>query len=313
MSSTPRPDQSGERLAFADGSRIFGGRETVCAVSPRAKLGKEYIQEIEYLESEAAIQDIDEFERRHPTLPDDPEEKEIAAIAARTAALRALIPLLDVNRDGFIDRSEMRRVMPDADDAQILGIMESMDLDGDGRVTAEEWVQGILKQQEGCDESQFVEDATRLRDLLEAPLIGAAEATFLAADGDRSGKLDTFEVASILARMFHPGKGPKYEQVMAEFDTNEDGELDSEEFGRLCVYHRTFDRMIMHHACPMPLAQPLLDPSVKCARVNAHPPGMLMLRFASRPPQVHPARRGRRHLKADRLIRCGNQVSAHAL
>ena len=60
------------------------------------------------------------------------------------AALRTLLPLLDVNGDGHVDREELKNVMPGDTDEEIEAILQSMDLDGDGRVTAEEWVEGVL-------------------------------------------------------------------------------------------------------------------------------------------------------------------------
>ena len=59
------------------------------------------------------------------------------------AALRTLRTLLDVNGDGHVDREELKNVMPGDTDEEIEAILQSMDLDGDGRVTAEEWVEGV--------------------------------------------------------------------------------------------------------------------------------------------------------------------------
>ena len=49
-----------------------------------------------------------------------------------------------MNGDGHVDREELKNVMPDDTDEEIEAILQSMDLDGDGRVTAEEWVEGVL-------------------------------------------------------------------------------------------------------------------------------------------------------------------------
>ena len=57
----------------------------------------------------------------------------------------------------------------------------------------------------------------------------------MAADLDNSGALGLFEVAAAMARLARPGKAPRLEQVMDEFDENGDEELDFDEFGRLFI------------------------------------------------------------------------------
>ena len=92
--------------------------------------------------------------------------------------------LLDTNMDGFIDRGEMRRAMPEARDEELTRVMKECDLDGDGKVEADEWVAYVLRTQQGCDEATFVEGVHNLCVLLEAPLKTAIEAAFTAADKD---------------------------------------------------------------------------------------------------------------------------------
>jgi len=154
-----------ERLAFSDGTVIFGPDYAV--KTTRA----EEIKEIAIVhESTATIEQIDEFERLHPTLPGDPEEKEAAAALNREAALRSLVPALDTNEDGFIDREEMQRAMPGTTDEGLGATMRACDLDGDGKVDADEWVAFVLQKEAGKDDVQFVEGVKRLCRVLEAPL-----------------------------------------------------------------------------------------------------------------------------------------------
>jgi hypothetical protein len=54
--------------------------------------------------------------------------------------------------------------MPNDTDEEIEAILRSMDLDGDGRVTAEEWVEGVLAMHQGAEAEEFVEDTNRLRE-----------------------------------------------------------------------------------------------------------------------------------------------------
>ena len=86
--------------------------------------------------------------------------------------------------DGFIDKDEMRRAMPEARDEELTRVMKECDLDGDGKVEADEWIRYVLRTQQGCDEEAFVNGVNHLCVLLEAPLKTAIEAAFTAADKD---------------------------------------------------------------------------------------------------------------------------------
>ena len=220
-----------ERLAYADGSIIYGANET--PLHPATKTGKAFVEVRDAVEGAECIQQIDAFEEAHPTLPGDEEEAAIKARAIRTVALRSLLPLLDVNGDGYIDKDELKQVMPQNTDEELVSIMESMDLDGDGRISADEWIEGVLAQHSGSSADEFVEDAARLRDNLEAPFISAINEMFQTADKDQSGMLDIFEVTSAMYRMAGPGKGPKLEAVMRDFDADGNQMLDYDEFKRL--------------------------------------------------------------------------------
>jgi hypothetical protein len=61
--------------------------------------------------------------------------------------------------------------MPGDIDEEIEAILQSMDLDGDGRVTAEEWVEGVLAMHKGAEAEEFVEDTKRMREYLEVPYL----------------------------------------------------------------------------------------------------------------------------------------------
>ena len=150
-----------ERLAFSDGSVIFGG--LLCPMGKTAGLGVRPISPTGHRYAAAgsvhksphdaelvqATNDIDIFEMLHPTIDyaNDEEEVAIKAEKHRRAALRKLVPLLDTNMDGFIDRSEMKRAMPKAADDELTKVMQDCDLDGDGKVEAEEWIEYVLREQ----------------------------------------------------------------------------------------------------------------------------------------------------------------------
>jgi len=217
-----------ERLAFSDGTVVFS--PVYACKGTRA----EELKDLAYIhESNASIEEIDEFERLHPTLAGDAEEAEAAAALHREAAIRSLVPALDTNEDGFIDREEMQRAMPGTIDEGLDATMRACDLDGDGFVVAEEWVAFVVQQQAGKDDVEFVEGVKRLCRVLEAPLHTAVAATFAAADKDRTGHLDVFEVATVLGRSARPDQGAMLSQVMGSFDTNTDGVLDYDEFHQL--------------------------------------------------------------------------------
>ena len=220
-----------ERLAYADGSILYGAFET--PLNPATKTGRAFVEVRNAVEGAECLRQIDEFEEAHPTLPGDEEEAAIKAHAIRSAALRTLLPLLDVNGDGHIDRDELKNVMPNNTDEEIEAILQSMDLDGDGRVTAEEWVEGVLAMHQGASADEFVEDTKRMREYLEAPFISAINELFVAADKDDSGMLDIFEVTAVLYKMAGPGKGPKLDKVMADFDADGNHMLDYDEFKKL--------------------------------------------------------------------------------
>ena len=229
-----------ERLSFADGSVIlspYACKETRAAA----------LKELAFIhESNGSIEQIDEFERLHPTLPGDAEEKEVYAALNREAALRTLVPALDTNEDGFIDREEMQRAMPERTDDGLDATMRACDLDGDGKVATDEWVAYVLKQQEGKDDVEFVEGVKHMCRVLEAPLHTAVAATFAAADKDNSGVLDLFEVAVILGKSARPDKGALLKEAMGSYDANLDGVLDFDE------YHKLYCTLVDMHIVDRP-------------------------------------------------------------
>jgi len=241
-----------ERLAYADGSVLFGAFET--PLNPQLAIGRTYVELRDAAEGKEAIDQLDEFEELHPTLPGDEEEAAAKAAIIRTAALRGLLPLLDVNGDGFIDRNEIKQVMPTTEDAELASILEMMDLDGDGRVTCEEWVAQILSQHTGSDATAFEADVAYMREMLEAPFKVAINAMFATADKDDNGSLDIFEVTSALYQMAGPGKGPKLEAVMKDFDADGNGVLDYDEF------HKLFTTLVEQRIIPRPRPDGSLRP-----------------------------------------------------
>lgn len=231
-----------ERLVFSDGSRLVNHgivapktttgthKHTVGVYDVRTmKLSPRVIDDAHEAELVGATSDIDAFEGRFPTLPGDAEEREELAVMNRTAALQALVPLLDTNEDGFIDRTEMQRAMPAMPDEDLSRTMKECDLDGDGRVAADEWVAYVLAKQANKDDAAFVQGVTDLCFCLEAPFRQAVAATFKAADLDNSGQLNAFEASKALGRKALD-KGIKWEDILAKFDTSQDGLIDEEEF-----------------------------------------------------------------------------------
>ena len=219
---------SSERLAFSDGCVVFGAnlcagnRPSTPPVTPVR--GKRYdMVTTELLE---ATHDIDAFEQRFPTLPGDAEEREERAAMNREAALRLLIPLLDTNCDGFVDRAEMRRALPHAADDEITRAMKSCDLDGDGFVAADEWLAYILGEQQWCDDAKFVEEVGHLCVVLEAPFKAAVAAAFAAADQDGSGLLDIFEASVVLGHHAREEGHTRVQQIIHDFDTDRNGQID---------------------------------------------------------------------------------------
>ena len=230
-----------ERLSFADGCVVFGAQicpktTTAQAMVPplthqghRHRVGlfdrrtharlPAYYDNVRDAESVAALSDIDAFESRFPTLPGDAEEREEVAVLNRTAALRKLVPLLDTNEDGYIDRSKMQRAMPAMPDDDLTRTMHECDLDGDGKVECEEWVQYVLRKQAHCDDAAFVEGVHKLCICLEAPFRESVAVAFTAADLDGSEKLDLFEACRVLGDKAIT-KGIKFDECIERFDTS---------------------------------------------------------------------------------------------
>lgn len=242
-----------ERLSFADGCIVFGAQ--ICPKTTTADGGRPlsptghrhrvglfdrrtqarlpaYYDDVRDAESVAALSDIDAFESRFPTLPGDAEEREEVAVLNRTAALRKLVPLLDTNEDGYIDRSEMQRAMPAMPDDDLTRTMHECDLDGDGKVECEEWVQYVLRKQAHCDDAAFVEGVHKLCICLEAPFRESVAVAFAAADLDGSGELDLFEACRVLGDKAIT-KGIKFDECIERFDTSKDGVIDAVEFEAL--------------------------------------------------------------------------------
>ena len=225
--------------SFADGCVVFGAQ--ICPKTTTADGGRPlsptghrhpwasgpadagappaYYDDVRDAESVAALSDIDAFESRFPTLPGDPEEREELAVLNRTAALRKLVPLLDTNEDGYIDRSEMQRAMPAMPDDDLTRTMHECDLDGDGKVECEEWVQYVLRKQAHCDDAAFVEGVHKLCICLEAPFRQSVAVAFAAADLDGSGELDLFEACRVLGDKAIT-KGIKFDECIERFDTS---------------------------------------------------------------------------------------------
>ncbi|AXI76282.1 EF-hand domain-containing protein [Peterkaempfera bronchialis] len=140
--------------------------------------------------------------------------------------------VLDQTGDGFIDAHDLRSMahnvcwqleLTEGGEAEVYAafdawweqIRETMDSDGDGRISKAEFVAATIA---GCD---------RDPDYLERGLHGAVRAVFRAADTDGSGFLDADEYRTVFGSRVHPAE---LSHGFRQLDRDGDGRLTEEEF-----------------------------------------------------------------------------------
>lgn len=59
--------------------------------------------------------------------------------------IKELFNLCDVNNSGYIEKSELKNIVPNADCMTLEKLLEELDTDGDGRISLEELEKGLYK------------------------------------------------------------------------------------------------------------------------------------------------------------------------
>ena len=139
---------------------------------------------------------------------------------------RTIFDEIDVDHSGELDYEEVKemckRLGRDLDDTDFQVAMEQMDSDGDGNVSFTEFDRWWQKY--GI-ERQLVMAETRLKEAR-----AAAWKVFQEVDADGNGTLDEAEVHQMFNRLGRRLAGEKFEEAMAQMDSDGDGQVTFDEF-----------------------------------------------------------------------------------
>lgn len=150
--------------------------------------------------------------------------------------LTKLFPLMDENADGKVDETELTHWVMKSflklNTAETKMRMESDDADEDGFVSWAEYLDstyGMTEEELEKYKSEDLKDKES-KDTMEQSL-GYDKKKFNAADENSDGKLSTDEAVAFLHPYdFERMSDVETDRVMGEFDTNNDGKIDMEEY-----------------------------------------------------------------------------------
>lgn len=144
--------------------------------------------------------------------------------------MKRVFDTYDENGDGYICKSELERFMRkldvDVSEEEILYMIDSVDVNRDGCVDFEEFLELHTslaeRDQEGCGAEQHDEDA----ELLEA---------FQVFDRNQDGFISETELQTVLRNLgINPGvKVQDCQRMISAVDRNNDGQVDFSEFQQL--------------------------------------------------------------------------------
>ena len=146
--------------------------------------------------------------------------------------MKRVFATYDENGDGYICKSElekfMRKLDVDVSEEEISYMIESVDVNGDGYVDFEEFLElhtSLAEREEGllgCGDEQHDEDA----ELLEA---------FQVFDRNQDGFISKTELQTVLRNLgINPGvKVQDCQRMISAVDRNNDGQVDFSEFQQL--------------------------------------------------------------------------------
>lgn len=146
--------------------------------------------------------------------------------------LLVLIKLMDLNKDGFVDRHELKawilRSFKKLGEEEAEDRLEEIDADGDGKVTWKEYLKDTFAM-ENEDEKNDLIDFDSYDE--EKEMIKSDKELFNAADLNKDGALDSKEYVLFYSPEEHPEMLPiVLEHTLREKDTNHNGEIEYAEY-----------------------------------------------------------------------------------
>ncbi|TGZ67633.1 hypothetical protein CRM22_004701 [Opisthorchis felineus] len=132
----------------------------------------------------------------------------------RIRELREAFRVIDENHDGTLSYSELgkliRLVSPDYSDSEITLLMHKSDVNGDGKISFDEFV--------------------RLMSFGTKDDISTTEEAFGVFDSDKDGFITKLELSQVMQRIGHKYTDSEIESMLAEADQDGDGKVTYEEF-----------------------------------------------------------------------------------
>lgn len=176
-----------------------------------------------------SIEELENVDCKPTGSIEEPENNGEHMIPAVTE-MKRVFATYDENGDGYICKSELERFMRkldvDVSEEEILYMIDSVDVNRDGCVDFEEFLELHTslaeRDQEGCGAEQHDEDA----ELLEA---------FQVFDRNQDGFISETELQTVLRNLgINPGvKVQDCQRMISAVDRNNDGQVDFSEFQQL--------------------------------------------------------------------------------
>ncbi|XP_067623047.1 reticulocalbin-2 isoform X2 [Eurosta solidaginis] len=146
--------------------------------------------------------------------------------------LLVLIKLMDLNKDGFVDRHELKawilRSFKKLGEEEAADRLEEIDMDGDGVVTWKEYLKDSFSMEDEDEKKELIDFDSYDE---EKEMITSDKELFKAADLNKDGVLDAKEYVLFYSPEEHPEMLPiVLEHTLREKDANHNGEIDFGEF-----------------------------------------------------------------------------------
>ncbi|XP_036329312.1 reticulocalbin-2 [Rhagoletis pomonella] len=146
--------------------------------------------------------------------------------------LLVLIKLMDLNKDGFVERHELKawilRSFKKLGEEEAADRMEEIDADGDYQITWKEYLKDSFSMEDEEEKKELIDFDSYDE---EKQMIKSDKELFNAADLNKDGVLDSKEYVLFYSPEEHPQMLPiVLEHTLREKDTNHNGEIDYSEF-----------------------------------------------------------------------------------
>ncbi|CAD6999958.1 reticulocalbin-2 [Ceratitis capitata] len=146
--------------------------------------------------------------------------------------LLVLIKLMDLNKDGFVERHELKawilRSFKKLGEEEAADRLEEIDENGDGNISWKEYLKDSFSMEEENEKNELIDFDSYDE---EKEMIKSDKELFNAADLNKDGVLDSKEYVLFYSPEEHPEMLPiVLEHTLRERDTNHNGEIDYAEY-----------------------------------------------------------------------------------